>query len=92
MDLTEVEDLDDVGVVERERDLGFVHEHAGELGLVRKVLSDLLDHDPLGQPLRDPDRRQVHLRHAPLADELGKDVAPEDLGKGRGHATTSGPR
>jgi hypothetical protein len=85
VDLAEVEDLDDVGVIERQRDLGLVDEHPHELALVGEVLADLLDDDALGQTLGDAHVGEVDLGHTALADLLRQHVAAEDLWQLLGH-------
>ena len=82
VDLAEVEDLDDVGVVEAEGDLRLVDEHPRVLGLIGAVAADLLDHEALGEALTDGDRRRVDLGHAPLTDLSVEGVAAELLGEG----------
>jgi hypothetical protein len=98
VDLAEVEDLDDVGVVEAEGDLRLVDEHPRELGLVGELLADLLDDDALDQALGDRDVGEVDLGHAALADPLGEGVAAERVRQGEAHggrripAKSGGPR
>jgi hypothetical protein len=78
-DRAEVEDLDDVRVVEAERDLRLVDEHRHELARLRERRVDLLDHQRLGEALRHGGPRQEHLRHATGADLAHQRVFPELL-------------
>ncbi len=67
-DRAEVEDLDDVRVIEPERDLGLVDEHGDELARARVRGMDLLDDQGLGQALRDGGAREIDLGHPTGAD------------------------
>ncbi len=87
--LSEIEHLHDVRVIERQRDLRLVDEHARELVVVDEVLADLLDHDPLGEPLGHARVGEVHLGHAALADHLREHVAAEHLGELRSHGQSA---
>src|SRR5262249_538390 len=69
-DLPEVEDLDDAGVVQAERDLRLVDEHADEVARARERRMDLLDDELLAEPLRDGAAGEEDLRHAAGADAL----------------------
>jgi hypothetical protein len=83
-DRAEVEDLDDVGVVEAERDLGLVDEHRDELPALGVGRVDLLDHQRLGQALGDGGAREEHLGHASGADLRDERVFTELLHRQRG--------
>ena len=78
-DRAEVEHLDDVRVVEAERDLRLVDEHRDELAAPRVRGVDLLDHQGLGEPLRDLGAREEHLGHATGADLADQRVFSELL-------------
>src|SRR5262249_21972506 len=85
-DRAEVEHLDDVRVVEPERDLGLVDEHRDELPApcVRGV--DLLDDEGLVEPLRHGGAGEEHLGHATSADLADQRVFAELLHSLEGHA------
>ncbi len=75
----EVEDLDDVGVIEAECDLGLVDEHRDELPRAGKRWVDLLDHQLLVQPLRNGGAREENLGHPPRPDSSDELVFAELL-------------
>ncbi len=66
----EVVNLDDVGVVERRRQLRLVDEHRDERFVLRQVRQDLLDADLLLKTLKPNGLRLVDLGHAALCDHL----------------------
>jgi hypothetical protein len=66
--LTEVIDVDDVRVLDERRDARFVEQHVDERFLARQVLVHELDDDQLFEARGSALDRQLHLRHAALAD------------------------
>ena len=82
-DRAEVEHLDDVRVVEAERDLGLVDEHRDELPALGVGRVDLLDDQRLGEALRDGRAREEHLGHASGADLRHQRVFTELLHRQR---------
>jgi len=78
-DGAEVEHLDDVRVVQAERDLRLVDEHRDELPAPRVRRVDLLDDEGLVQSLRHCRARKEHLGHPTRADLPDQRVFPELL-------------
>ena len=78
-DGTEVEHLDDVRVVEAERDLRLVDEHRDELTAARVCGVDLLDDEGLVETLRHDRAREIHLGHPTCADLSDQRVFAELL-------------
>jgi len=81
-DLTQVVDLRDVRVVEVGRDAGLVQEHLDELGVVRQVREDPLDHQVPLEALDARLPRQPHLGHPARGELLQQHVFPEGLLQG----------
>ena len=71
--------LDDVGVVQAHRDLGFVDEHREELRAPSKARQDALDHEDLLDPLGPGGLRKEHLGHAPRPDAAEDPISPQVL-------------
>ena len=71
-------DLDDVGVVEADRDAGLVDEHGHQPRAARQGRADALDHQPLLEALDPEGPRQEHVGHATLSDAL-QDLVSADL-------------
>jgi hypothetical protein len=83
--LTEVEELDDVLVLETDRDAGLVDEHRHE-GSARRVLGqDALDDAGAGDAAK-PRPREEDLRHAPHGEEFAQLVTAK--GDGLAHEAT----
>ena len=72
----EVVDVDDVGVVQQPQQLGFVDEHANELGVVTVRRENPLDDDVAREPARTQRPRLEHLGHPPDTQRVQQLVAP----------------
>ncbi len=85
---TEIEDLDDVRVRERDRDLRLVDEHLDELRVHPEFREDPLDDEDLFETLDTVRLRLEHLRHAAAREQFEQLVLAVDDGRrrcGRGH-------
>ena len=80
VDLTEVEELDDVGVVEAEADLRLGDELLDEAVASGERRVDLLEHDELLQALGGAGAGEVDLGHATRAQLADQLVFAEALG------------
>ena len=61
--LTDLEDVDDVGVRQTRRDARFFQEHLQELGLAQQLAPHDLEDEQLGEALRSPRHREVNHAH-----------------------------
>ena len=89
-DAAEVEDLDDVGVAQLDRDLGLGDEARLELGVARQLGQDPLDREGLLEPVRAVGLGEEHLGHAADRDAVQHLIA---FGAGElsgGHGQTLG--
>jgi hypothetical protein len=80
VDDTEVEDLSDVRVVQLDRDLRLVDEHADELLVLRDVGQDPLDRDQPLEALHAVGLGAKHFGHAANIDSLEQVVLAEGYG------------
>ena len=66
--LRDVEDLDDVRVLEEQREPRLVEEHRDELLVLGEVRQDALDRDRLLEPLHRLGHAAKHLGHAAMVE------------------------
>ena len=79
LDLSEVEDVHDIGVIELGGELGLVGEHRDELFVVGDVRQDLLDRHDLLEALDTAPAGLEDLGHSPGVDPLEDLVLPETV-------------
>ena len=77
VDLPQLVDLDDVGVLQRRAHLGFGDEHLDEGPVLRVGRQDLLDDEDLLEAIRPGDTRLVDLGHPARPDLVEEDVLAE---------------
>ena len=80
----DVEDLDDVGVLERGREPGLVEEHPHHRLLAGEVAVQALDHHPLGEAAQAGGPGQEHLGH-PAARHRPEELVAPELRRRGGH-------
>src|SRR5262249_3973209 len=83
-DLSQLEDLADVGVRQLPGDLGLIDEHLDEVAVLRHRGQDSLDRDDLLEPLDPEALRLEHLGHPAHAQALEQQIFPEGLGRPHG--------
>ena len=79
VELTEVEDLDHVEVLNGRRELGFLDEHARKDGLGRIAGMNPLERDQLFEAVAALELGEIDLRHAPVPDPFDEEIGPETL-------------
>ena len=82
VDLSELEDLNQVRVREQAAELRLVDEHLDERAVLREVREHPLDHQRALESLRPERDREEHLRHPSHADPIEQIVLPERLRSG----------
>src|SRR5262249_4116104 len=88
-DLPVAERLHDVRVVQVDRDLGLVLEHAAELGRLGQRGMDLLDDEGLGQALRQGFAREEYLGHPARAEPPHQLIFSERFHECRGNVPSN---
>jgi hypothetical protein len=77
--LTELEDLDRVGVVETRGHAGLAEEHVDELRFLDEAAPDSLHHAGLREACRPVLLREIHLGHAAFSEEALQLVPAKSL-------------
>src|SRR6185503_8417129 len=91
----DVEDLDDVRVLEEQRQPRLVEEHRDELLVLRQVRQDALDRDRLLEPLHRLRHAAKHLGHTTMVESLGDRIAvahPRPTNRTKEYAALQKPR
>lgn len=76
-DLSEIVDLDHIGVIQVNADFGFVDEHPNKAGILRELGPNPLDNQLLLESRDSEAPREENLRHSPGGDPVQEFILSE---------------